>query len=138
MICIIRIHGRVGLKKEVVETLNRLRLRKKYSCIVLKPTKEQIGMLRKVRNFVAFGNIKKGTLEKLIEKRGRLLNKKKKIDVKKVVDELEKGKKCESLNLIPFFRLHPPRRGIKSKLHFPKGVLGDNKEKINELIERML
>ncbi|KKL95423.1 hypothetical protein LCGC14_1854700, partial [marine sediment metagenome] len=42
------------------------------------------------------------------------------------------------LNLKPFFRLHPPRKGIKSKLHFPKGVLGDNKEKINDLVLRML
>ena len=56
----------------------------------------------------------------------------------KIVEELEKGKKYEELNLKPFFRLHPPRKGIKSKLHFPKGVLGDNKEKINELVKRML
>jgi len=27
---------------------------------------------------------------------------------------------------------------MKTKLHFPKGVLGDNKEKINDLILRML
>ncbi len=138
MICAIRIHGRVNLKKEIDGTLNRLRLRKKYSCIVLNPTKEQFGMIKKVRDFVAFGNIRKETLEKLIEKRGQLLNKKKKIDAKKTSDELEKGKKYEALNLKPFFRLHPPRKGIKSKLHFPRGVLGDNKEKINDLIERML
>ncbi len=39
-----------------------------------------------------------------------------------------------------FFRLHPPRRGIESKKHFGvgKGVLGDNGEKINELLVRML
>ena len=54
------------------------------------------------------------------------------------VEELKKGKKFEELNLKPFFRLHPPRKGIKSKLHFPKGVLGDNKKKINDLVERML
>lgn len=138
MICIIRIHGRVGLNRDVVETLNRLKLIKKYSCIVLNPNKEQIGMIKKVRNFVAFGNIKKENLEKLIEKRGQSVNKKEKIDVKKIVEELEKGKKPADLNLKPFFRLHPPRRGIKSKLHFPKGVLGDHKEKINELVERML
>jgi hypothetical protein len=74
----------------------------------------------------------------LIEKRGQLINKEKKIDIKKIVEELEKGKKYEELNLKPFFRLHPPRKGIKSKLHFPKGVLGDNKEKINDLVKRML
>lgn len=138
MICAIRIHGRINLKKEIAGTLDRLRLRKKYSCIVLNPTKEQLGMIKKVRDFVAFGNIRKETLEKLIEKRGQLLDKNKKIDAKKTSDELEKGKKYEDLNLKPFFRLHPPRKGIKSKLHFPKGVLGNNKEKINDLIERML
>lgn len=138
MICVIRIHGKVGLRKDVVNGLNRLRLRKKYSCIVINPTKEQIGMIKKLRNFVAFGEINKETYEKLIDKRGQVIDKNKKIDVKKVIEGLEKGKKYESLNLKPFFRLHPPRKGIKSKLHFPKGVLGDNKEKINELVKRML
>ncbi len=117
MICVIRIHGQVGLRKEIAETLNRLRLRKKYSCVVLEPTKENRGMIKKVRNLVAYGEIDKKTYEKLVEKR---------------------GKKDKQGRLKPFFRLHPPRGGIKSKLHFPKGVLGDNKEKINKLVKRML
>ena len=39
-----------------------------------------------------------------------------------------------------FFKLHPPRGGIDSKKHFgvDRGVLGDNKDKINDLIKRML
>ena len=138
MICIIRIKGIVGLEKGVVNTLNRLRLRRKYSCVVIAPKKEDLGMIKKVRNFVAFGKIKKDVFEELIEKRGQIIDKTKKIDSKKIADELLKGKKYEELNLKPFFRLHPPRKGIKSKLHFPKGVLGDNKEKINDLILRML
>jgi large subunit ribosomal protein L30 len=138
MICVIRIHGRVKLKKEIVETLNRLRLGRKYSCIVLNPTKEKLGMINKLKNFIAFGEINKETFEKLIESRGQRIDKKKKIDSKKIIEELEKGKSYEELNLKPFFRLHPPRKGIKSKIHFPKGVLGDNKEKINELVKRML
>jgi|TARA_Y100000310_G_scaffold288687_1_gene314573 large subunit ribosomal protein L30 len=117
MICIIRIRGRVGLKKEVNETLNRLRLRKKYTCVILEGNKVQLGMIKKVKDFVAFGEISEETHKKLIEKR---------------------GKKDEEDKLKPFFRLHPPRKGINSKLHFPKGVLGDNKEKINDLVERML
>ncbi len=113
MICVIRIRGQVGLNRDVVETLDRLRLRRKYVCIVLeKPTKEQLGMIKKVRNFIAFGEINDDTYKKLKEKRGK------------------KGKE--------FFRLHPPRGGIKSKLHFPRGVLGDHGEKINDLVRRML
>jgi ribosomal protein L30/L7E len=112
MICVIRIHGRVNLKGDVVETLNRLKLRRKYSCVVLELTKENKGMIEKVRNQVAYGEITEDTLKKLNEKR-----------------------KTKIKN---FFRLHPPRKGINAKLHFPKGVLGNNKEKINDLVERML
>ena len=115
MICIIRIHGQIGLRKEVAETLNRLRLRRKYACIVLeKPTKEQLGMIKNVKDFVAFGEINDEIYKKLVEKR-----------------------KTKIKN---FFRLHPPRKGIESKKHFGigKGVLGNHKEKINELVERML
>ena len=138
MICIIRIKGKVGINKDVNETLNRLRLRKKYSCVVLNPKKEQSGMIKKVTDFIAFGEIKEDTINKLIEMRGQIINKSKKIDVKKIVEEIKKGKKYEELNLKPFFRLHSPRKGINSKIHFPKGVLGNNKNKINDLIERML
>ena len=139
MICVIRIHGRVGVDRKVKETLERLRLGKKYTCVVIaNPNKEQVGMIKKVRDFVASGDIKKDVFEKLIDKRGRKIDKKRAIDSKKIVEELEKGKTYESLNLKPFFRLHPPRGGINSKVHFPRGVLGDNKEKINDLVLRML
>jgi len=118
MICVIRIHGQVKLRKPIVETLYRLRLRRKYSCIVIhKPSKEQLGMIKKVRDFVAFGEINDETYKKLVKAR---------------------GKKDKNGKLKPFFRLHPARGGIKTKLHFPKGVLGNNKNKINELILRML
>ncbi len=123
----------------VKETLHRLRLRKKYTCIVLNPNKEQAGMISKVKNLVAFGEISKETFEKLIEKRGQPIDKKKKkVDAKKVVEELESGKKYEDLNLKPFFRLHPARGGINTKIHFPKGVLGNHGDKINKLVEKML
>ena len=114
MIVVIRIKGDVGLKKPIRETLNRLRLRKKYSCIVLEPNKEQLGMIKKVRDFIAYGEISEEIYKKLIEKR-----------------------KTKIKN---FFRLHPPRGGIEAKKPFGvgKGVLGNNKEQINELIRRML
>ena len=140
MIAVIRITGNVKIKSEIRETLERLRIRRKFACVVLNPTKEQLGMIKKVTDFVAFGEINKKTFEELIEKRGQKIDKTKKIDPKKIVEELEKGKKYTELNLKPFFRLHPPRKGIESKKHFGvgKGVLGNNKDKINDLIGRML
>lgn len=127
MIAIIRIKGQVKVRKDISETLDRLRLMRKYACVVINPSKENLGMIKKVRDFVAFGNISDEVLKELIEKRGQLKDKK------------DKGKKTLE-NIKPFFRLHPPRKGIDSKKHFgvDKGVLGDNKEKINDLIRRML
>ncbi len=119
-IAIIRIKGQIGLRKAVAETLFRLRLRRKYACVVIdNPSKEQLGMIKKVQNFVAFGEIGEEMYKELVKKRGQ----------KNVKGELK-----------PFFRLHPPRKGIEAKKHFGvgKGVLGDHKTKINELIERML
>ncbi|PJC45687.1 hypothetical protein CO037_00235 [Candidatus Pacearchaeota archaeon CG_4_9_14_0_2_um_filter_30_8] len=115
MICIIRIKGQVGINKDVKETLFRLRLRRKYSCITLETTKENMGMLKKVRSFVSYGEISKETYEELLKKRG-----------KKVQGKLK-----------PFFRLHPPRGGAETKVHYPKGILGENKE-MDKLVGRML
>jgi len=140
MIAIIRIKGLVGVPKNIAETLNRLRLRKKYCCVVVRENKEIEGMLKKIRDYVAYGKIDKETFLSLIEKRGKSL-KKEKIDAKKVVEKFIDSKtneKLEKFGIKPFFRLHPPRGGIRSKEHYPKGVLGDNKEKINDLIRRML
>lgn len=140
MICAIRIHGQVGVRKDMKETLDRLRIRKKYACVVLmKPSETYLGMIKKVDKYIAYGEINKETFEKLIEKRGQAIDKNKKLQsAKEIVEGLEKGKKYEDFNLKPFFRLHPPRGGIKSKIMFPKGVLGNHKSEINKLVERML
>jgi len=115
-IAVIRIHGMIGLRRELVDTLHRLRLRRKFACIILEdPGKEEIGMLKKVKNLVAYGDLSEETYKKLNEKR--------------------------KTNIKNFYRLHPPRKGIDAKKHFgetKKAVLGNNKEKINDLIERML
>ncbi|MCU0642199.1 MAG: hypothetical protein MUF61_01285 [archaeon] len=136
MILIIRISGLVEMPGYANETLFRMGLRKKYSAVLLKEGPETLKLLQHIRNFVAYGKITPETLELLISKRGKSMDKKK-FDAKKIASELEK-KKLESLGLKPYFRLHPPRGGINSKIHYPKGVLGDNGDDINELVRRML
>ena len=115
-IAIIRISGMVKVSRDIENTLYKLRLRRKYSCVVINLNESLKGMLDKVKFYVAYGEIDKETYDKLVKARGKKVN----------------GK------LKPFFRLHPPRKGIKSKLQYPKGVLGNNKKDINKLIERML
>jgi large subunit ribosomal protein L30 len=142
MIAVIRISGMVEIPKDEKETLFRMRLRKKFCCVLMHETPENIGMIAKTRNFIAFGKIDKPTLIELIKTRAKTVgNKKIKIDADKIASELLEGKiqkKLTDFGLKPFFGLHPPRKGIDSKIHYPKGVLGDNHEKINDLIRRML
>jgi|SRR3989344_3985982 len=139
MILVIRISGQVDLDSGIEEALNRLRIRKKYASVLIKATPENLKLLQKLRNNVAFGTIDNETLTELIKKRAHPINKEIKINPKTIVEGLEK-KSLKELGIKTFFRLHPPRKGIESKKHFGvgKGVLGDNKEKINDLVRRML
>lgn len=139
MILVIRIGGLVDMTKEFQEMLFRFRLRRKYSAVLIQPTVINMKLLKKLRNHVAYGEINKETMKELIEKRGVPLDKSKKINSEKVMDQLEKNPLNSDIK--PFFRLHPPRGGIDSKKHFgvsKKAVLGDNKDKINDLVRRML
>ena len=106
MILIIRISGIIGIPSAVKETLFRLGLRRKYSAILMKPSLENEKLLLKIRNYVAYGDIKKEMLIDLIEKRGKPIKKGDKIDAQKIVEELDK-KSLSALGLKPFFSLQP-------------------------------
>ncbi|MCS7134499.1 MAG: 50S ribosomal protein L30 [Candidatus Pacearchaeota archaeon] len=143
-IAAIRIRGIIGVRKQIEDTLNKLRLRKKFVCVILDDRPEILGMLKKVQNYIAYGPINKETLKLLLMERARMPgNKKITIAGKNLENFLEEflsgRKKLQDLGIKPFFRLHPPRGGFKKsiKLMYPKGILGYNKE-INELIRRMI
>jgi len=136
MKAIIRIKGQVNVPERADEALKRIRLLKKFACVILKESPNVAGMLNKLTNFTAYGDINEETFKKLVEKRGKKIDKKKSIG--NVADFWQGKKKLEDLNLKPFFRLHPPRGGIDTKQNYPKGGLGNHKENINKLIERML
>ncbi len=139
MIIVIRISGHVNMPSRVEEMLFRIRLRRKYAAVLIKNKLENIKLLKRIRNYVAYGSINLETVRELIKARGIAKMKKKKLDIDKVIEQIEK-RDVKNWEIKPFFRLHPPRGGIDSKIHFGKGkgVLGDNKEKINELVRRML
>lgn len=140
MLLIIRIAGQVNLSEKTKETLHRLRVRRKYSAVLLPETTENLKLLKKIRNYVAFGTISKESLASLIKRRGQPIKKGIKIDAEKIISGLDKKSLIE-FGLKPFFRLHPPIGGIDAKKHFgtsKKAVLGDNKEKVNDLLRRML
>ena len=77
MIIVIRISGLVEVPKKIQETLFRMRLRRKYSAVLIKPTFQNLAMLKKIRNFIAYGDISKEMLSALLEKRAASVDGKK-------------------------------------------------------------
>jgi large subunit ribosomal protein L30 len=138
MICAIRIAGRVGMTPKDGNILHNLRLRKKYSCVLIKDKDKSL--LEAIKNKIAFGEIDKETLVLLLSKRGRRIGDKPISESSDIIaKKIEEGKSLDELKIKPFFRLQPPRGGFKksTKLLYPRGVLGENKD-INDLVRRML
>lgn len=153
-IVIIRICGKTGLRKEIKDTLKLLRLYNKYTCTIVPSTKNYLGMVMLVNNYVTWGEISKDALKLLLEKRGKItkkekfseeyLKKKISLSIEKFSEEYINFKKelCDVPGLKNFFKLCPPKGGFENggtkKLYSLGGVLGYRKDKINELLLRMI
>jgi len=156
---IIRIRGRVDVPPEVDYTLKLLRLHKKFNMVIYPKNLPGLdGMLRKVKDWVTWGEIDYDTLVEALRRRGRTLGNKPLSDeiVGKVLEKhglkggllefakaLMDGKialhKLEEIK--PVFRLHPPRGGFKNSTKRPykdNGELGYRGRAINELIKKMI
>jgi len=139
MLAAIRLRGRVGVRKEIQDTLKLLGLRKKFSCCVVPEEKTYLGMLKKAKDYITYGEIEKETLKELIEKRfKRTPTNLRKIGNAKSPEEILNKVLQEKISL--HFSLHPPKGGLKSiKLGYKQGGdLGYRGKAINELIKRML
>lgn len=153
-IAVIRIRGSMGVKKNIKDTMNMLRLYNKNHCVVINNSPVNIGMLRKIKDYVTWGEINDSTFKELFIKRGRVAGNKSlteiylKENVKLSFDDFVKeffsfNKKLKDVpGLKQYFRLKPPIKGFERKgIKVPfsmGGVLGYRKEKINNLILRML
>ena len=152
MFAVIRIRGSVDVSKDVEDTLKMLKLKVVNRCVIIPEIEVYFGMLKKAKHYITWGNIDKKTLSKLLGKRGKLLGDKiidekalEKITKFKSFDEFSEaliGEKChlkDFKEIKPTFRLNPPKHGYKAiRLPYPKGDLGNRKEKINDLLERMI
>ncbi|MCX6777438.1 MAG: 50S ribosomal protein L30 [Candidatus Micrarchaeota archaeon] len=149
MLAVIRIRGNTGIRGSMKDTMRMLRLTRVNHCTLFEATAQNLGMIKKCKDYVTWGEVDKATLSKLLEKRGRIGQRK--LDGKdleelkiKSFDELADAVLSGSLllknsKIKQVFRLHPPRKGHKStKEYFPRGSLGNRREKINEIIGRMV
>ena len=150
MLAVIRIRGNVRVRKEIKDTLQMLRLKRKHTCVVIPETPQYLGMVKKVKDYVTWGEISKEMLVELLRKRGRIIGNKRITEeflkeigmgLEELAEKLMKGEiKLKDIGIKPYFRLAPPSKGFKGsiKAHYPKGALGYRGEKINELLERMI
>ena len=153
-IAVIRIKGKTGLKHDVKTTFDKLKLYNKNSCVIIANTKPFLGMLEKIKNASTWGEISEKTYESLLANRGKLpgnkrltdeyVKQKTKTDIKGLTKELITFKReiKDVPGLKTFFKLNPPRKGFERKgikVPFAQGgVLGYRKDKINDLLERMI
>lgn len=152
----IRIRGTVGLNPRIEHTLQLLRLPKRYNATLLEKSSEVIGMLRKVKDFITWGEINSEALDKMIKKRGRMEGNKKisddflkeKLGFKStqelsnsLLDKKITLNKLWESGLKSVFRLHPPKGGFKKSVKRPyksMGELGYRGEEINKLLKKMV
>jgi len=152
----IRIRGSPGMSKKLDDTLKMLRMHKVNHSVLLWGTKSVVGMLIKVKDFIAFGEIDEKALVRLLRVRGRVEGNKHLTDdyiknltdyktIKEFAKDLHNGKikyNTDHLYKIkPVFRLHPPikgHRGSIKKAFNEGGTLGYVGNYINELIYRMV
>lgn len=140
MFAVLRVRGTSKLDTDVKDTLKILHLNKPNHCVILPNNPVYLGMLKKVQGCVAWGEINPEVLKKLIEKRGnkaKTAEKGAKAPAKKAAE-----KKSKEDDVSGIFKLSPPKKGFARKgvlRGFNQGgELGYQKEKINELIERMI
>jgi large subunit ribosomal protein L30 len=114
LIAAIRIRGERGLNPQNKETLESLNLRNQHNLVILDSKPSIIGMLKKSKDYITWGELDSSLLDEI------------------------KSKKGES----KIYRLSPPkggfeRKGIKQPFSVG-GVLGYRGEAINALIRKML
>lgn len=129
-----------------------LRLNKVNHCVVLPVNETTTGMIKRSKDYIAYGTIVEDDLVQLLTLRGKLEGNVK-LTEEYVKDNSEYSTIAEFAHAVmageaqlkdlpklkPVFRLHPPRKGHKGIKHtVPEGgVLGNHKDQIGALLNQM-
>jgi large subunit ribosomal protein L30 len=148
---VVRIRGTVNIPHWANNTLDNLNLDKRFRATVIPENPESLGMLRKVKEMVAWTSADSTIIKELLEKRG------KKTGFKPITNsDLPEGyKTMEELasaiadnritlskirSIKPWFALNSPRGGFKRKTktqYSQDGILGEDKG-LTDIVKRML
>lgn len=149
----VRVRGTVRVRQEIADTLRMLRLHRPNHCVVVPVRDTYLGMLRRAKDYLTWGEVERDVLAQLLTDRGRLVGGKALTEgyVKKTLGHGSFAKLAEAVlrgdvdlqhlnDVKPVFRLSPPRKGYGGvkRSYREGGALGDRGEAINELLLRML
>ncbi|MFH0862296.1 MAG: 50S ribosomal protein L30 [Candidatus Altiarchaeota archaeon] len=151
----LRVRGRTHIKRGIEDTLRYMGLTRKNYCAILPEGETARAMISKAKDYITWGEVDEKTVESLLRERGRIAGDKKLTDqyvqsnskyadikslASAIVGGETKAKDVEGLK--PIFRLNPPRKGFEregiKKPYTLGGALGDRKEKIKDLLMRMI
>ena len=144
---VIRIRGTINVPYWAADTLKFLHWEKRFSATVVPETSNFVGMLKKVKEWIAWTKIDEETLKALIAKRGQRQNYSiAGNDPKQNLDPLVSDIVNEKIGFFeqdvvkPYFSLNSPKGGFKritKKQYSDGGILGNNKELI-DVVRRMM
>jgi len=153
LLAVVRIRGEPDRHPEERTALRLLKLHKVFHCTLVPDTPSIRGILKTLEHVVAYGEIDKETLKKLIQKRGELKGGKcvtieylKSIGFDSydaLAEALINGKIAlkDLPDFKPVFRLHPPKGGFKGsvKKHFSEGgEVGYRGPGMNDILNKMI
>lgn len=150
---VVRVRGSADIKEPIVDTMEMLGLSRPNNATVVPADPDHEGMLEKVKDYTAYGEVRAGTLEKLLRERGRLdgagdvtdeavAERTDHDDLQGFAEAVAGGdaRLRDLPDVDPVFRLAPPKGGFAStkRHHTRGGALGYRGDEINALIDRML
>ncbi|MEK6916111.1 MAG: uL30 family ribosomal protein [Nanoarchaeota archaeon] len=139
-IAVVRIRGDVKLSPDVRKTFELLNLHNKNYCVVVEKNPSNLGMVKRVNDYVTWGEISDEFYKELVEKKGETYNNRIEDSKKKI--QYNKYFTFNKTKYKKYFRLMPPVKGYGPegiKKPFSKnGALGYRKDKISQLITRMM
>jgi large subunit ribosomal protein L30 len=148
---VVRIRGTVNIPHWANNTLDNLNLDKRFRATVIPENPESLGMLRKVKEMVAWTSADATIIKELLEKRGKKTGFKPitNSDLPEGYNTIEELASAIADNKItlskirsikPWFALNSPRGGFKRKTktqYSQNGILGEDKG-LTDIVKRML
>ena len=148
---VVRIRGTVNVPSSATATLTYLNLTKKYRATLISENPQSLGMLRKVKELVAWTSADPGIVKELLEKKGRKAGFKPVSDsdlpkeyagIEELASAISEDRvsMSEIHNIKPWFALNPPRGGFKRKTknqYNQGGILGEDKDLV-DIVRRMI